>query len=70
MGFDDGAIFLFGPLVFLYVGIEVIVPPLSALFANSAWKRLCNIAPIFGPKLHHIFRELFILFLTPGPLDH
>ena len=70
MRFDDGPIFLFSPLVLLYVGIEVVVPPLSALFANSPREGLRDIAPIFGPKLHDIFRELFILFLTPGPLDH
>lgn len=70
MRFDNCSIFLFSPLIFLYVGIEVIVPPFSALLANSAWKCLRDVAPIFGPKFHHIFRELFILFLTPRSFDH
>jgi len=37
MRVDDGPIFLFSPFVFLDVWVQVIVPPLSALFADSAW---------------------------------
>ena len=36
MRFDDGPIFLFSPLVLLDVWVQVIVPPLSTLFADSA----------------------------------
>ena len=37
MRVDDGPIFLFSPFVFLDVWVQVIVPPLSTLFADSAW---------------------------------
>lgn len=70
MRLNDGPIFLFSPLVLLYVWVQVIVPPLSALLANSTRQCLGNVAPIFGPKFQHIFRELFILFLAPRPLHH
>jgi hypothetical protein len=37
MSLNDGSIFFSGPFVFLDVGVQVIVPALTALFPNSTW---------------------------------
>jgi hypothetical protein len=34
---NDGSIFVTGPFVFLDVRIQVVVPALAALLANSTW---------------------------------
>ena len=36
LGLDDDAIFVFGPWRFFDVGVEMIVPTLSTLFANAS----------------------------------
>lgn len=46
----DGPIFLFGPLVFLYVRVQVVVPSLSTLLADAAREGLSDVAPIFSPE--------------------
>jgi hypothetical protein len=67
---NNGSIFLLGPLILLDVGVQMIVPPLPALLAYPARKCLGDVAPIFSPEFHNIFRELFILFLAPRAFNH
>ena len=70
MSLDYSSIFLLSPLVFLYVGVQMVVPPLSALLPDATGQSLRDIAPIFGPELRDIFREFFIFLLAPRALDH
>lgn len=67
---DDGHVLLVGPLVFLDVGVQMIVPPLTTLLSNSPWQSLCNVTPILGSKLCNIFREFLIFFSAPWTFDH
>ena len=50
---EDFLIFFLSPLVLLYVGVEVIVPALSALLPYTAWQELSDLRPILGPVLLH-----------------
>ena len=70
MGLNNYLIFLFGPLVFLNIGVEVIVPPLTTLFSDSAWEGLGNIAPVLGSVLQHVVGQFLVLLLAPGSLNH
>jgi len=54
---DDCSVFLKGPLVFLDIRIQVVVPPLSALFSNPARKSLRYKTPVFSSIHSNIFRE-------------
>lgn len=67
---DDGAIFFSGPLVLLDIRVKVVVPALAALFADSPWECLGDVAPIFCAKFLDILCEPFILFLAPGTFHH
>jgi len=73
------------PLVLLDVWVQVIVPsretkiiaiklgkslPFSALFSDPSWERERNLAPILGAIFSHFLPQYFILFLSPGALDH
>lgn len=48
MRLDDDLVLFFGPFVLADVGVEMVVPALSALLADSARKVLGDEAPIFG----------------------
>jgi len=67
---DNGLVFFCGPLVFLDVGVQVVVPPFTTLLSNSAWQCFCNITPILCPIFINIFREFLILFQPPWALYH
>jgi hypothetical protein len=65
----DGDVFFFCPSLLLDVRIEMVVPPFTALFANSTMKVLGDKGPILRTKLHdHLFDNL-ILFCGPRSLD-
>lgn len=70
MRLNDSPVFFLSPLVLFDVWVQMVVPSLPALLANPAWEGLGDVAPIFSPEFQDIFREFFILFLTPWPLDH
>lgn len=62
---------LFGcPLVFLYVGVQVVVPSFSALLSNSTRKCLSNLTPVLRSILGNIFREFLIFFNWPWSFNH
>lgn len=63
-------ILLFGPLVLLDIWVQMIVPSLTALLANSTWQGLSYVAPVFGSKHMHIFREFIVLLYTPRTFHH
>ena len=70
MGLYDGQIFLVGPFVFLDIRVQMIMPSLSALLANSSRQSLCNVTPIFCAKLFDIISKPIILLLAPWSLYH
>jgi len=61
--------FLFTPLIFLDHGIQVIVPPFTALFANAPIQVLRNCCPLNGAILTHQLEHGPVFFLRPGALD-
>lgn len=63
MRLDDGPIFLLRPTFLADVGVEMVVPPLSALLADPARQVLGNEAPILGPVgLDKLQDQLIFLF--------
>lgn len=76
MRLDDGPIFLLRPTFLADVGVEMVVPPLSALLADPPRQVLGNEAPILWPvgldKLQDQFIFLFRLYslkIYPWSLD-
>lgn len=69
MSFNYGQVFLFSPALLLDVGVQMVVPSLSALLAYTAWKILRDVAPVscsvFIDQLHHDF----VLFLRLHHID-
>lgn len=63
-------VFLRCPLVFLDFWVQVVVPPLAALFPDSPGKSLRDVAPVLCSELRNIFREFLILFYAPWSFDH
>jgi hypothetical protein len=47
-------VFFFGPTIFLDVWIQVVVPALSALLADSAFEIMSNLAPVLGAIHLHL----------------
>ena len=47
-------VFFFGPTIFFDVWIQVVVPALSALLADSAFEIVCNLAPVLGAIHLHL----------------
>lgn len=65
MQLEDDPVLLLRPLLFADVGIQVIVPPLAALFANAARQRSRNSTPILSSMLLDHVPENFVFL--PGP---
>jgi hypothetical protein len=63
-------VFFFGPTIFLDVWIQVVVPALSALLADSAFEIVCNLAPVLGAIHLHLLNQHTIFFFCPGTLYH
>ena len=58
-------LFLSAPADLLNLGVKVIVPSLSALLADSAWKVLSDQSPLLGPVLVDQVEHHAILLLSP-----
>ena len=67
---NDSFVFLEGPLLFNDVRVQVVVPSLSALLANSTWQFICDLGPVFGTVSEDQTGEFRILFLGPGSRCH
>ena len=65
---DDLDIFLPGPLLLGNVWVQVVVPSLSALLANSAWQALGNVSPIVSTIADDDLGQNPVLFLGPATL--
>lgn len=63
-------VLLLSPLVLLYVGVQMIVPPLPTLLPNPTRQTLRNLAPVLWPILLHLVYQNLIFFLGPWTLDH
>jgi hypothetical protein len=57
------------PLDLLDLGVQVVVPPLSALLPDPARQVLSDLGPLLGPVLLNQMEDHPVLFLSPGPLD-
>lgn len=68
MELDDQLVLVDGPLSLADVGVQVIVPSLTALLSNATWQALGNLSPVFGALSHDDSSEDSILFFGPGPL--
>lgn len=76
MSFDYSKVFFLSPPVFLYVRVQVVVPPFSALFSNSTRQVFGDKAPVFGSVLAYKPDDKFVLFFGldkgknyPGAFD-
>ena len=47
MRLNYDTILFFSPSLFIYVGVQVVKPPFSALFAYSTRQKFSDIAPVF-----------------------
>ena len=68
MRFYDCAILLFGPLVLLYIGVQVIVPPLATLLSDATWQAFGDVSPVPGSWRRHDPRQDLVLVPGPGAL--
>jgi hypothetical protein len=66
---DDDLIFLLSPLASLDVGIEMVVPSLSALLADSAGELARDDAPVLGSVFLNQNDDLGVFFLSPRSFD-
>jgi len=62
-------IFLRGPFPSFNFWIQVIVPSLSALFADTTWQKARYDTPIFRSVFFDQLDNLAIFFLCPGAFD-
>ena len=65
MHFQDKAIFLFCPFSPHYRGVNNVVPPLTALAAQAAWKEPCDDHPVLCSKLGNFFSKNGVLVCCP-----
>mmetsp|Transcript_5337 Transcript_5337/g.10185 ORF Transcript_5337/g.10185 Transcript_5337/m.10185 type:complete len:216 (-) Transcript_5337:160-807(-) len=66
MNSKDNSILFFCPCAFPNIWIQVIVPPLSTLFSDTAWKMLRDYRPPFGAIFLHQLNNFGILLFCPG----
>ena len=59
----------FWPLKLLIDWVKMIVPPLSALFANSSFKFLSDLSPLLGSSLLHEHEDFSVFFFCPRSFD-
>lgn len=55
-----------GPLVACNVGIEMVVPPFTALFPNTTWEHGSDVVPALRTMLNNHDLEPLVLLLGPG----
>ena len=65
---EQNPLLFFIPVDFLNSGVEVIVPTLSALLANTAIQMLGNQRPLLGPVCHHQLQNTPVLLGGPCAL--
>ena len=79
MQFQNFAIFLFSPPIFLYIRIQVVVPsvliikkwlPVPALLANPSREGGGDLTPVHGSVFPHHCDQRVVLFIGPRSLDH
>ena len=61
MEFNDLNILLNGPLSLADVWVEMVVPPLSALFADASWQTLRYLGPVARSVLCDELDEYLVL---------
>jgi hypothetical protein len=69
MCFQNRTIFLHFPRFLTDIGIQVIVPTFSTLFANASRQIGGNQTPFLGTIFFHQFDNFTIFFGCPGSLD-
>ena len=57
------------PLVFLYDRVQVIVPSLTALLADTAFKRVSDVSPFLGAFALYQHQHFLVFFLGPRTFD-
>ena len=59
-------VFIESPFLLGDIWVQMIVPSLSALFADPSWQNRCNEIPASGSMFDDHFPEKFIFILGPG----
>ena len=70
MVLENPLVLFFSPPVFLYVRIQVVVPPFATLLTDTPFQVLRYLAPVLGPVLVNLLHQKSVFFLCPGPLHH
>lgn len=58
------------PLLLDHVRVQMMVPTLSALLADTPWQLICNFGPVFGTVGEDETGQLGVLFLGPRSRGH
>jgi len=66
---EQNPLFFLAPVDFLNFGVQVIVPALTTLLADSPWELLRDRRPFLGTVLLNELKHFPVLFLRPGSLD-
>ncbi len=63
---NQNEFFLGTPIIFLYFGIQMVVPALSTLLSDAAWQVVGDISPLLSPLPLHKYKYKHVLFFGPG----
>lgn len=63
-------VLFFGPPILLDIWVQVVVPTLSALLADSAFEVVCNLAPVLRAIHMYLLNQHAIFLFCPGTLYH
>ena len=65
----DDSVLLISPGSFLYLWVEVVVPPLTTLLSNSSFQVFSNQRPSLRSVLPHEFNNFLVLLFGPRSFD-
>ena len=63
-------VLFFTPTVFLYVGIQMVVPSLSTLLSYTTFQIISDLTPILGSVSSNLFDQKPVFFFGPGTFYH
>ena len=66
---EQNPLFFFAPDTFFDLGVQMVVPSLSALLPNPAWQAISNLSPFLRAFLLHKDQHQLVLFFAPRPFD-
>lgn len=65
---EKDPLLLIGPVDFLDLGIQMVVPPFPALLTLATRQLRCDSCPALGAMLEHHLQDFLVFLLGPGTL--